>query len=303
MPGRRSDPPRCETPSVSRSRLVPLALAVTALLAVVALAARGRPLGSRGGNGGALPFEFWDYTYTTLVILVIPLLLAGLFAAAFIRRQQGKRRSTWHSLLLSLVLWSAVIALEVFVIRHLRHLRLHGFTIHQTPTGFAKAGQNGAHHHHASGTQSLKFRWDELLVLSGLLLVAGALIAARFYRQDPGTESEAAPEALAAALDESIDDLRDDPDLRRAIVAAYARMETALAAAGIPRRPAEAPLEYLERVLLSLHTNAEAVRRLTDLFEWARFSHHEPEPSMRDDAVDALVAVRDELRASELTPA
>jgi hypothetical protein len=47
------------------------------------------------------------------------------------------------------------------------------------------------------------------------------------------------------------------------------------------------------------------VRRLTDLFEWARFSHHEPEPSMRDDAVDALVAVRDELRASdlELTPA
>ena len=80
-------------------------------------------------------------------------------------------------------------------------------------------------------------------------------------------------------------------------------MEAALAAAGIPRRPAEAPLEYLERALLSLDTSAEAIRRLTDLFEWARFSHHEPEPSMRDDAVDALIAVRDELRALELTPA
>jgi hypothetical protein len=80
-------------------------------------------------------------------------------------------------------------------------------------------------------------------------------------------------------------------------------METALAAAGVPRHVAEAPLEYLERVLLSLDTSADAVRRLTDLFEWARFSHHEPEPSMRDDAVDALIAVRDELRASELTPA
>jgi len=304
VPGGRSDPPRCDTPGVSRSRLVPLALAITALLAVVAIAARGRPLGSRGGTGGALPFSFWDYTYTTAVILIIPLFLAGLFAAAFIRRQQGKRRSTWHSVLLSIVLWSAVIALEVFVIRHLRHLRLHGFTLHQTQTDVLMPGQNGAHHHHqAAGTQSLKFRWDELLVLSGLILVAGALIAARFYRRDPETRSAAAPEALAAALDESLDDLRSDPDLRRAIVAAYARMEAALAAAGAPRRPAEAPLEYLERVLLSLHTNADAVRRLTDLFEWARFSQHEPEPSMRDEAVDALVAVRDELRASELTPA
>ena len=72
---------------------------------------------------------------------------------------------------------------------------------------------------------------------------------------------------------------------------------------GVPRHVAEAPLEYLERVLLSLDTSADAVRSLTDLFEWARFSHHEPEPSMRDDAVDALIAVRDELRASELTPA
>jgi hypothetical protein len=138
----------------------------------------------------------------------------------------------------------------------------------------------------------------------GLLIVAAAIVAARL-RREPGTPRESAPEVLAAALDESLDDLRTDPDLRRAIIAAYARMETALAAAGIPRHPAEAPLEYLERALLSLHTSAEAVRELTDLFEWARFSHHEPEPSMRDDAVEALSAVRDELRApeSELTPA
>ena len=80
-------------------------------------------------------------------------------------------------------------------------------------------------------------------------------------------------------------------------------MEAALAFAGIPRRPSEAPLEYLERALLTLHASADSVRRLTDLFEWARFSHHEPEPSMRDDAVDALIAVRDELHASELIPA
>ena len=38
------------------------------------------------------------------------------------------------------------------------------------------------------------------------------------------------------------------------------------------------------------------MHRLTDLFEWAKFSQHEPEPAMRDEAIDALVAVRDELR-------
>jgi len=52
----------------------------------------------------------------------------------------------------------------------------------------------------------------------------------------------------------------------------------------------------VERALGDLETSAESVRRLTDLFEWAKFSQHEPEPEMRDDAMDALVAVRDELR-------
>jgi hypothetical protein len=72
-------------------------------------------------------------------------------------------------------------------------------------------------------------------------------------------------------------------------------MEHALGRAGIPRHPAEAPFEYVERALQSLETTSDAIRRLTSLFEWAKFSHHEPEPEMRDEAIDALVAVRDEL--------
>ena len=115
-------------------------------------------------------------------------------------------------------------------------------------------------------------------------------------KKTPRTWRLGREDALSVALDESLDDLRNDPDLRRAIVAAYARMEIALAGAGLPRRPAEAPFEYLERALLALDTSAESVRRLTALFEWAKFSHHDPERAMRDEAVDALVAVRDELR-------
>ena len=289
---------------MSQRRVVPLALLVTALLAVVAIAAHGRPLGEGAGHGNGLPALFWDYVYTSLVIVAVPLMLTGLLAIVFIRRRAGKRRSFWQGLLRALVVYVLFMALELLVFRHLNlsHL-LHRHAPQEPQTGLGRPGQNGTHHH-PTGTRSLQFRWDELGIVLGLLLVlaAGAIVAMRRSRPDART-LELAPEALAAALDESLDDLRSDPDLRRAIIAAYARMETALAAAGIPRRAPEAPLEYLERTLLSLDTSAAAVRRLTDLFEWARFSQHEPEPAMRDDAVDALIAVRDELRASELAPA
>ena len=235
-------------------------------------------------------------------------MVTGVFVTTFLRRKQGKRRSFGVSLLISFVTWAAVVAFELLVIRHLKHLHLH-IPQHIRPAGGCRRSQPGGFNGSKGGNgagRTLHFRWDELVVILGLLL-AGRRDRRRMALPPRTSKapSETAPEVLAAALDESLDDLRADPDLRRAIIAAYARMETALAAAGIPRHPAEAPLEYVERALLSLDTSAGAVRKLTDLFEWARFSHHEPEPSMRDDAVDALVAVRDELRATELelTPA
>jgi hypothetical protein len=242
----------------------------------------------------------------TIVIVAVPLPpSAGVVVAAYIRRREGKKRPYWESLLRGLVLYAVLLGLELLLVRHL-HLRLAHLRQHP-PQGLSKTGSGPQHGHHGSGAprQSLHFRWNELVIILGLMLAVGAgvLVALRRSRPERRTPLETAPESLAAALDESLDDLRADPDLRRAIVAAYARMERALAAAGIPRPAAEAPLEYLERALLGLDTSADAVRRLTDLFEWARFSHHEPEPSMRDDAVDALIAVRDELRASELAPA
>ena len=287
---------------MSRRNLVPLALAVTLLLALVAIVARGRPLGSGSGSGSGLPVGFWDYTYTTIVIIAVPVLVAVFVVAPLLGPRSGKRPSFRSRLLRSLVLLVVFVAVEFLVLPHLHLSRLqrHGHGAQPTRTGHLPPGQN---RRPAPGTHSLQFRWDELAIVLGLILAVAAIIWTRRPRRESGRRLELAPEALAAALDESLDDLRSDPDLRRAIVAAYARMETALAAAGLPRRPAEAPFEYLERALLALDTSAEAVHRLTDLFEWARFSQHELRPSMRDDAVDALIAVRDELRASELTSA
>ncbi len=84
--------------------------------------------------------------------------------------------------------------------------------------------------------------------------------------------------ALALALDATLDDLRADPDPRRAVIAAYARMERALARSGLPRSPAEAPREYLRRTLPGVGAGAASVARLTALFERAKFSPHASTP-------------------------
>jgi hypothetical protein len=73
-------------------------------------------------------------------------------------------------------------------------------------------------------------------------------------------------------------------------------MERALAVEGLERRASEAPLEYLARMLADLRASAASSRRLTQLFERAKFSPHEIDPGMRDEAIDALEAVRTELR-------
>ncbi len=101
-------------------------------------------------------------------------------------------------------------------------------------------------------------------------------------------------------LDETLDDLRAEADPRRAVIAAYARMERALGAYGLPRSPSEAPDEYLQRIFGDLEVSRLATSRLTALFSWAKFSGHDVAPEMKQEAIEALEAVREELRAAEI---
>jgi hypothetical protein len=187
---------------------------------------------------------------------------------------------------------SAVVAYlisQTSFVQRLQNLR--------TQLGDRQAGQTRNEASEREHTRNPRLRWDEIGIVVALLAgTAVVLLATREARRTPRRRTLGREQSLSLAFDESIDDLRSDPDLRRAIIAAYARTEVALARAGLPRRSSEAPFEYLERALGSLDTSADAVRRLTALFEWAKFSSHEPEPAMRDEAIDALIAVRDELR-------
>jgi hypothetical protein len=80
------------------------------------------------------------------------------------------------------------------------------------------------------------------------------------------------------------------------VIAAYARMERALERHGLPRRHSEAPLQYMLRALSGLNAGAGALRRLTELYHWARFSPHPVGEDMRRQALDALTAIRADLQ-------
>jgi hypothetical protein len=137
-----------------------------------------------------------------------------------------------------------------------------------------------------------------LAVAGGTLfvLLAGAGFAAFAIRRGRGARAAASEqEALLGALDESLDDLRRERDIRRAIIACYARMERALALGGDGRRAHEAPFEFLTRVLERVAR--EPGRALTELFERAKFSQEPMGPSEKERAITALDGLRSEVSA------
>ena len=149
------------------------------------------------------------------------------------------------------------------------------------------------------GDHGLHVNWIFALPMLGLLLLgAGLFVLARRRRPAAPPPAEPVAEAVVAVLDDTLDDLRDERDPRRAVIAAYARMEDVMAAHGLARRPAETPYEYLARVLTDLRASESSAKRLTDLFEWAKFSTHDVTERMRLEAISCLTELRDEIRSS-----
>jgi hypothetical protein len=150
-------------------------------------------------------------------------------------------------------------------------------------------------------TYEAGFAWLPALLTVGLIVLAlvGWWFAGRARKRSRGELRGGLATAVARAVDLSLDDLRAEPDPRRAVIAAYARLEQVLASHGVPRLASEAPLEYLARMLAELEVGEESARRLTDLFERAKFSQHAVGPEMKAEAIAALERVRDELLAAQ----
>ena len=268
------------------------------LLALVVLAAHGH-VATGGTHGGQLSGGIVDTLVSALLALYalggIALFAALVWSRGVYKRNEvaGGRRRGLTGLAIALVLLAVLLA-SGDRIRGRLHLRpLHTQTTHTANSGDGST----KHHRHATTRHHARFRLAPFLaVFLGLGVAAFALYRQSTSRRPP---REPLPAVVAEGLGQTLEELRAETEPRRAVIAAYARMERLLAESGLPRRPFEAPLEYMSRVLVELGGGTRSVRALTGLFERARFSPHAIDAAMKDEAIAAVEALQADLERAE----
>jgi|SRR5581483_8832770 len=286
----------------SRGRRVGVAVGgLVALLAVVAIASSGSvPSGSGGGRRPAE--ELVDAVLSLLLVLVLAGSL-GLVYVSYLQRvaaRDARRRGEGRAHALRAVQVVAVIVLLLVLLVRFGV----GREGERSPaaSGRASGARSGVEHRGEGGYRPRFAPVPVAVVLGGAALAALAgYLSSRARRRalPPLPDDASLALALADVLDEALDDLRAERDVRAAVIAAYARLERALAAFGLARRVAEAPGEYLRRVLGDLEAGARPAARLTELFALAKFSDHELGPEAKEEAIDLLEQLRRDLRAAE----
>ncbi len=291
-----------DTSSRGRTALL-TTLGVLAAIVVVAIASRGPVAAGEGGTGRGPTQALVDVLFMLYLLMIAAAAILLLYSLVLRRHLEAiggadvKRRRPLETMLSMLVLFGigSLIARRIF--------GQNPITPPDVPDQVGRGGPLVPTTSPDAVAYEPGFAWAPALVTAGLILLA---LGAWWYagrarkraRGDLGAKSPLARD-LAAALNDSLDDLRAEPDPRRAVIAAYARLERVLAAHRLPRRPAEAPLEYLGRMLDGLSVSPDAAARLTDLFERAKFSQHAVGTAMKDEAISALERVRDDLLLAE----
>lgn len=269
--------------------LTPIALLL--LLGVVVVAASadlgGESLDAREATGALATLLFALGAVWVAGILVASPLATGLTARAEVAPQRR---------------WSHSIAVIVIAIVVLIMLSGAGRLGNRGPNRVNPAAPTAEQAPQGRGPgrylETPSIDWVVVLAVFGVAFVGFVAAARMVVRSDKAVRREVeAREALAAILDDTLDDLRAEPDPRKAVIACYSRMERSLASFGLPRHPFEAPDEYLGRVLEELHSGSPSARRLTRLFERAKFSEHAIDASMKEEAIEAVSQLRDELTA------
>lgn len=276
-------------------RVVGPALVVLALVGVVAVAATGS---SSESSGSSTPPSdvLLDIFFSLVIVLLVAWVAVSLVALVRWREAEWTAPRRRNDLRAIATLVAFGFALALYIRERGWHL---AFDPQQTPLdrGEGGAAPPGLDAGPGAGYE-FEFAWLPVAIVLALAAagVAAFVLAARRSARTT-TRAELAVE-LADMLDVTIDDLRAEADPRRAVIAAYARLERVLAAHGEPRRESDTPEEHLARVLGRLDVDRRATRRLVDLFVRAEFSPHVVDAAMKDEAIDALVRVRDELRES-----
>jgi Domain of unknown function (DUF4129) len=260
-------------------------LAALALLGVVAIASTAQ-LDSGQALSPSQP--------TVVVVLsTVAAVVIGLGAIAIVGSYavfSGKRREALIGLLVT-ALFAAVIALMFMPTNELRD---EGNPLPtREPPPQARILEDGSSGRNVAAIAAAVVAGTALL--GAVVALVGAKVRADRRRRRRATRVDE-EKAVLEAVEESLDDLRRERDVRRAIIACYARMERALDRAGSGRRPAEAPFEYLARVFERITANGTAARTLTELFEHAEFGTEPMDEREKDRAIRALELLRAEAR-------
>jgi Domain of unknown function (DUF4129) len=261
---------------------------VVGLLLVVGASAR-RPL---DGGAAAPSLPTWPLLFVVGVGLVVSAALGLAVLGPIMRVRAGQSgrsalRAGPLTLSLSLLVPAAIIALYTTqgTNGERKAIGPPAPATHDKLAG--KPGERGADHSTAIAALTAG-------VGAGVVGFAGlAIVRARRRRA-----ADAEPRAMVAAGARDAAAAAAIPaDPRAAVLAAYARMETALASVGLARRPSDAPREYLARLEAGLGGGRAPAARLTELFERARFSPHPVGEDSRAEAIGALETLRIELEA------
>jgi Domain of unknown function (DUF4129) len=285
-------------PSTGRSiRLALVAFSLLGLLAIVAFASKS----GIGHSSHTSPTPgYVNYAFTAFLIVFVLAIPVAAYAFLLQARERAfdKRKTFAVRVLQNIIvfLWIlGIVALVLYLKRHHSHL-FQRATLHNPGKIVDKH-----HPNNPSLKYEPRFEWTVFWIALAAFIVAAVVLfdqrRRRLLRRRRAVplETTTVADELAAEMTDAIDDLEAEPDARRAVIAAYARMESVLARHGLRRRPSETPLEYLRRILLGLTARVEAVTRLTDLFEQAKFSRHEIDATMKRDAIGALREIRDDL--------
>jgi hypothetical protein len=283
--------------------------AAVLLAGVAAAAGAGRSVPA-GEGAFAVPAVASDLIAGAVaagVVLWLYTLVAGLLDAQPVGGRAVLSERRWWSVLVLVVAGLVVVGLVValLLLDKRQHPSLR--VLPGVPTAPARLAATGADRGGPG--------WPALAI--GAVTALLALLAARVtrrrrhgYQPARGLPGRTVPamsgperEQVVAALDLSLDALAGEPDPRRAVIAAYGRMDSWLAGTGWGRERWEAPFEHLDRVLVGLGAHAAVARELAGLFERAKFDVRPCGRDMKDAALAALSALRDDIVAAGRTGA
>ena len=308
MPQRQSTPDQHAPPS-GRSHLdglAPLlALGVFLLVFLVALGS-SRSLGHVGG-AGSLTRErliIGNVIFLLVAIAAIPALLYVVWQMLEMNRDEtghSDRMARSEKRMLKLVIGLALVGGVIATLMYVRP----GDTRTRAPTPPGATARPTTTHQVKDSQQVAQTLAPWIAGTAGLAVVsllAAAWIARRRRSGFPvgelaADELEAPRSELHEQVGISIGEIERESDPRRAVIRAYAGMESTLSRHELGRRPFEAPGEYLSRAFGALRLSRRPGRRLTELFERARFSQHAIDPEMKRESIAALGELRDELEA------